>query len=108
MQPTSDELADVLWNHSGYPAQIEVAKDDRGRPTLWFQWVHAVTAADVFGDVRDPGFLKSMNERSELVAAIALSWVMVAGVAVLLHVRRLGIDSSRLGQLPEPPSGNSA
>jgi hypothetical protein len=101
LEPASDELADVLWNHSGYPAQIEFARDDRGQTTLWFQWVHAVTAADVYGDVLDTDFMKSMNERSELVAAIAMSWTMVAGVAVSLHIRRLGIDSSRLGQVPE-------
>jgi hypothetical protein len=108
LEPASDELTDVLWNHSGYPAQIEFVKDERGQVTLWFQWVHAVTAADVFGDVRDADFLKSMKERSELVAAIAMAWTMVAAVAVSLHVRRLGIDSSRLGRLPEPPSGNAA
>src|SRR5215216_4168571 len=33
LEPASDELADVLWKHSGYPAQIELAKDDRGKPT---------------------------------------------------------------------------
>jgi hypothetical protein len=108
LQPASNELADVLWNHSGYPAQVEFAKDDRGRPKVWFQWVHAVTAADVYGDVRDPAFLKSMNERSELIAAIAMSWTMVTGVALALHIHRLGMDSSRLGQLPEPPSGTAA
>lgn len=109
LKPASDELADVLWNHSGYPAQIEFAKDERGRPTIWFQWVHAVTAADVYGDVHDPDFMKTMDERSDLVAAIAMSWTMVASVAVSLHIRRLGIDSSRLGQAPESPSsGNDA
>jgi hypothetical protein len=107
-EPASEELADVLWNHSGYPAQIEFARDERGQKTLWFQWVQAVTAADVYGDVRDADFVKSMNERSQLVAAIVTSWTMVAGVAVALHVRRLGIDSSRLGQVPEQPSGNAA
>jgi hypothetical protein len=102
LEPGSDELADVLWKHSGYPDQIELGKDDRGKPTVWFQWVHAVTAADVQGDVGDADFLKSMDERSELVAAIATSWSMVASVAIALHVRRLGIDSSRLGPTPEP------
>jgi hypothetical protein len=102
-KPGSQELADVLWNHSGYPAQLEIAKDDRGRPTVWFQWVHAVTAMDLFGDVTDTGFLKFMNERSQLLTAIAMSWLTVAATAVMLHVHRLGIDSSRLGHVPEPP-----
>ena len=105
LEPGSGELADALWNHSGYPAQIEFATDDRGRPTVWFQWVQAVTAADVMGDVREATFPKSMNERSDLLTGIAMSWMTVAGLAVALHVHRLGIDSSRLGQLPEPPAG---
>ena len=74
---------------------------------MWFQGVHAVTATDVYGDVGDADFLKSMNERSELLAAIATSWTMVASVAIALHFRRLGIDSSRLGAVPEPPSGTA-
>jgi hypothetical protein len=65
-----------------------------GRPRLWFQWVHAVTAADVYGDVRDADFSKSTT-RSELLSTIATSWTMVAGVAVALHLRRPGNDSSR-------------
>jgi nitrate reductase alpha subunit len=81
---------------------MELGKDGRGRPTVWFKWVHAVTASDVYGDVQDPDFLKSMNERGELVAAIARSWTMVAGVAVDRHVRRLGIDSSRLSRRRSP------
>jgi hypothetical protein len=108
LTPGSKELTDVLWNHSGYPARVEVGKDDRGQPTVWFQWVQAVTAADVFGDLGDTAFLKSMNERSELLAAIAMSWVMIAAVAVPLHAHRLGIDSSRLAQMPEPWSGPAA
>ncbi len=105
MQPASQELADVLWNHSGYPAQIQFRKTDGGRPRLWFQWVQAVTAADVYGDVQDHDFLKSMKERDELLAAIAMSWMAVASVAVVLHLHRLGIESSRVGQVPEPPPG---
>jgi hypothetical protein len=102
-QPANDELAEVLWQHSGYPAQIALGRDEDGRPTVWFQWVHAVTAGDVFGDVRDPEFLKSMTDRSNLVAALSLSWTMAAAVAVPLHARRLGIDSARLGQVPAGP-----
>jgi hypothetical protein len=103
LEPGSEELADVLWDHSGYPAHVEFAKDKRGRPTVWFQWVQAVTAADVFGDVGEPAFVKLMNERGELIAAIATAWTMVAAVALALHVRRLGIDSAQLGQMSETP-----
>lgn len=101
LEPASDDLAEVLWKHSGYPAQIEFVRDTDGHSKPWFQWVHAVTAADVYGDVHAADFLRAMDERSNLATAIATSWIMVAGVAVVLHVRRLGIDSARLGQPPE-------
>jgi hypothetical protein len=78
-----------------------------GRRWLWFQWVHAVTGADVYRDMRDPDFSKSVNERSELLSTIATPWTVVVGVAVAVDIRRLGIDSSRLGQVPEPPSGTA-
>jgi hypothetical protein len=105
LEPSGDELSDVLWRHSGYPAQIELGNGDREQRTLWFQWVHAVTAADVYGDVHDPEFLKSMNERNKLVAEIAMSWTLVAGIAVVLHVRRLGIDSRGLVMSPSRRPG---
>jgi len=105
LEPGSDELADALWDHSGYPAQIAFVNDEEGQPLPWFQWVHAVTATDLWGDVQSTDFLKLMKERSELAAQITMSWSVVAGVAVVLHAHRLGIDSSRLGQVPESVSG---
>lgn len=97
MEPGGRELADSLWRHSGYPAQLEIGEDERRRPTLWFKWVHAVTAADVFGDATAPDMLKTMRERDDLLSGIATSWTSVAAVAVPLHLRRLGIDAERVG-----------
>jgi hypothetical protein len=101
LQPGSQELADMLWEHSGYPAQIAIESNDGGQRSIWFQWIHAVTASDVFGDVHEVDFLENMNKRSEYAGAIAMSWIAAAAVTVILHIHRLGIDSSRLGDWPE-------
>jgi hypothetical protein len=99
MRVGGQELRDALWSHSGYPARLEV-ETVRGRPEPWFQWVHAVTASDVFGDVANPSFLSDMRERSEFVGKIAGSWLMVAPLALILQAKRLGIPTSQLGELP--------
>lgn len=85
------ELRDVLWKHSGYPAQM-VIDSSSATPDIWCKWVHAVTAADVVGDVAQPDFLEQMKRRGEMSAKIASAWTIIAGIAVPLHVRRLGLD----------------
>lgn len=105
MRVGSDELATVLRNHSRYPARVDMTANDSGQPEVWYQWVHAVTLADLYGDLAAPDFIDDMRRRSALVGRIAMSWGMVAGLALLLHVRRLGLDAEDLGVAPGTPDG---
>lgn len=99
----SDELATVLRDHARYPARMNISGGDSGEPRVWYQWVHAVTAADVYGDVGTPNFINEMRRRSDLVSRLAMSWGAVAAIALLLHLRRLGLDAADLGVDPGQP-----
>lgn len=95
----SEELRDMLFNHSGYPAQMVVDNSDT-TGAVWFKWVHAVTAADVFGDVSEPDFIKQMEQRGQVAARLSGAWLMIGAVATALHARRLGIDLERIVERP--------
>ena len=102
MRVGSDELRDVLRQHASLPARVVVSADGP-RKDVWFQWVHAVTATELFGDLSDPEFTRKLNERGQIAGNISAAWMMVAVTAALLHARRLGIDPDRLGEIPAPP-----
>jgi hypothetical protein len=94
MHVGSDELADLLWSSSGYPAELKISKPD-GKADVWLKWVPAVTTIELFGDIQDDDFVAKMRERSALTARIASTWILIAGVAVTLHAHRLGIPAER-------------
>lgn len=103
MRVGSTELRDELARLAGFPAQVSLEDDGTGSRRVQFRWVQVVSGMEVFGDVERPDFFARLDARSKLVASIGTAWLMAAPVALIVHARRLGIDTERLGQVPEPP-----
>jgi hypothetical protein len=99
------ELRGTLRKHAYLPAHITIEEGLGGTPDLQFRWVQAIRSMEIFGDVHQPDFLAQMRARGEITGRIAASWMMVAGLAVILNARRLGIDTNKLGDISgwEPP-----
>lgn len=102
----SDELAEILQANGGLPAEQFLRTREDGLPDLQYGWVQGVRAMEVLGDFQQPDFLEEMRAKSAVTGAIGGAWTMVAGLALLLHAHRLGIDTERLGDFSgwKPPT----
>jgi hypothetical protein len=101
MRVGSRELRRELARHARFPAQVAFFSTGAER-TIHYQWVQAVSGMQVFGDVDDEHFLQLMRERADLAAAVVAAWMYVSGLAVILNANRLGIDTARFGDPPQP------
>jgi hypothetical protein len=95
----SAELRTALRDHANFPAQMTIGSKPDGATDVQFQWVQVVRGMEVFGDVQQADFLEQLQSRSTLTGAIAASWMMAAGLAVVLNAHRLQIDPARLGDV---------
>ncbi len=102
----SDELAELLHANGGLPAEQFLRTLEDGSPDIQYGWVQGVRAMEMLGDLQQSDFLERMRAKSAVTAAIVGAWTMVAGLGLLLHARRLGIATERLGDFSgwKPPA----
>lgn len=100
------ELANVLREFARYPARITAEMRDE-RQTFEFQWVQAISAMEVVGDVTDDEFLVNMQRSAQVAANVALAWMMLGPIALIGYTHERAIDFERLGARPpsRPDSG---
>jgi hypothetical protein len=106
------ELAKTLKTYRHLPAEMTITAADDGGPDLQFRWVQGIRSMEVLGDIRQDDFLAALRRDSQTTASLVGSWMIITGLAVLLHTHRLGIDTKRLGDVsgwrPPPISTDTA
>lgn len=95
------ELSDVLLEHQYLPARMVTHRSDTEIPVIEYQWVTATRVQDAVGSFRQEDFLKKLDERSAVTAAVTAAWSMCAAVMVLVHARHRGIAIERLSSDPD-------
>jgi hypothetical protein len=93
------ELGGTLKTYGHLPAEMTITTSPDGSPDLQFLWVQAIRSMEVLGDIRREDFLEAMRRSSHTTGSLTASWMMVSGIAILLHAHRLGIDANRLGDV---------
>jgi hypothetical protein len=91
MWPGSAELEAALNAAGGLPARIWVSDKK-----VVNQWVQAVSGMLLFGDLKDPAWMKNFQELNDLAGRISGAWLMLSGVTLVVYARERGLDLERL------------
>lgn len=91
------EMQRILEASAWLPARLIVEHRREVIP----QWVQAVSATSLFGDMTRQDWCERYQERSRVAADIASSWMMMFSLASVGHVHRRGIDFERLVELDD-------
>lgn len=94
------ELRELLHEHRRYPARLVAERVD-GVLQHENQWVTAIVAQDVFGDMSRDGSLERMRALASTRAAVATAWMFASTVMTIVYAKKRGIEIERFVDDPD-------